>query len=578
MNREKKVGLRDFTKKIVVIFAVFCLLLSNCEIIFAYEFPHEFWAMNEQYVQALESGNHSGIIEYGNRIINLMVHEPECQEKRDVLISRYNSVGTSYAVMGDYANAKQMFQLLYEYVRPYGDEYYDYMRPAKERVMQYQSDIRLYTPGGVSPFYGAVNERGNGVLFGICSDGLTDALLENESMVLTYHELGLPLIEHCVAVVRRASETGRAVEFALNCDHEGDDIRNIANLEPYLKEVSDLFAQYPDVPIYLRFAAEFDIWANKAEPEEFVFAFRYVSDYFKQRHSNVALVWSPNYEEGWGVDPDAYYPGDEYVDWVGMSLYAQKYYQGNPNETETNEIIYKTGINSDPVIAAREIIEKYGDRKPIMISESGCGHRIEGIHENMTDFAIRRLREYYSYLPMVYPQIKLIAYFDKFIDTGVNNPDTDYSLSENHKLQKEFLKLVKGKRFAQNRYDDNVDLCYRQVGNGTQLCKTFEVSCYAHLYNANVTEVTYYLDDACVGSSKQIPYTAVIEAENYLGQHRLTAVASFDNGETLVSESDVTITADEGIIYYEEEDSFPIHYVIIAAVVLAVIWFLIKIW
>ena len=69
------------------------------------------------------------------------------------------------------------------------------------------------------------------------------------------------------------------------------------------------------------------------------------------------MVWSPNQVSNWDIDIDDYYPGDEYVDWVGISLYAQKYFYGT--NSEDGELFFRTGKNSDPVIAVKDIVEKY---------------------------------------------------------------------------------------------------------------------------------------------------------------------------------------------------------------------------
>ncbi len=69
---------------------------------------------------------------------------------------------------------------------------------------------------------------------------------------------------------------------------------------------------------------------------------------------NVSWVWSPN----WNSRPDAtwnqiqtYYPGDDYVDWVGVSGYACS--------------------TQPPGQMFDNFYDEYGSRKPIMISEVG---------------------------------------------------------------------------------------------------------------------------------------------------------------------------------------------------------------
>ncbi len=524
--------------KFFILTLCFLLMLESTVVCAKYEFPTEFWAVNQKYENALNTGNYEEIIEYSKQSIEIMKSEPDCPEKKNVIVSRYNQAGDAYAQTGDYDHSAEMYKALYDFAKT-EDLYYDSAKVAKAKALQYASEIKLYTDGGTPVYYSAVDEKKNGVLFGLCAGAETRSKLENESMLLVYQELGQELPTYNEVVLREANLKGLAVEYALNCPKQGEDIRNIYHMESNIKEISDLLQRYSDVPVLLRFAAEFDIWETQVTPEEFVSAFRYVSQYFKSRNPNVAIVWSPNQTSNWNVNTDDYYPGDEYVDWVGVSLYSMKYFLADPNQKEEYEIVFHTGKNSEPVHSLREIVEKYGDRKPIMLSESGCGHKLLNTGEDATDFALQRLREFYYYLPMIYPQVKLIAYFDWYVDgSGEKN---DYRLTENPVLQKEYLKLTKGQRFIQYGYDNDTDFCYRQITDSTGVESIFEVSCYAYRYNTRANKVTYYIDDEYAGSSADIPYTVMLDASEHPGMHRLKAVAEFDNGKTLETMSDIYI-------------------------------------
>lgn len=536
-------------KRFVVLLLCFLALMQGTLVTAAYDYPRGFWSANESYEAAINHNDYQGIVTYGTKIINLMKNSPDGFEKRNTLVSRYHQVGLAYAKLGQYELSAQVFRELYEYALPYGEEFHDYLKSAPAYAAQFASEITMYTDRGTSPNYHAVNEKENGVLFGTCSNGETRKQLGNESMVLTYQELGQKLLSYNVDIVKKAAAEGLAVEFALNCPKEGDNIRSIHGLTSYLKEISDLFSRYPNVPVYLRFAAEFDIWNNLCTAQDFITAFRYVSDYFKNRNSNVAMVWSPSQASNWYVNIHEYYPGDAYVDWVGVSLYAKPYFQGLKGQKEELEIVYKTGINSDPVIAIRDLVETYGDRKPIMLSESGCCHSMMQSGEDTSDFALRRLREYYSYLPMVYPQIKLIAYFDWYVSGSGERED--YRLSTDKALQSEFLKLTKGPRFIQDGYRNSVTYSNRPMYDGIQVDSVFELSCYAHLYGANIENVAYYIDGNYVATAYQVPFTAMIDASHYSGRHQVKAIATFDNGKMLTTEATAQIAAAPGEITVE---------------------------
>lgn len=119
-------------------------------------------------------------------------------------------------------------------------------------------------------------------------------------------------------------------------------------------------------PIYLRIGYEFDGAHNQMEPAAYVKAFRRIVDLIRAEGAdNVAFVWhsagAPTYK---GYPLSAWYPGNDYVDWVGISLFGH---------------LYAAELN-------RELADVFGfareHRKPVMIAESSP---INGIDQDNTD-------------------------------------------------------------------------------------------------------------------------------------------------------------------------------------------------
>ena len=116
---------------------------------------------------------------------------------------------------------------------------------------------------------------------------------------------------------------------------------------------------------------------------------------------NVAMLWAvlamPEEEI------DKFYPGDEYVDWVGVNVYSVKYHNNHKYEKADFE---------DPLDLLNYVYNKYSHSKPIQISEFGV------THYNTTDevrdhaFAIKNISRLYTELPSKYPRIKAVYYFD----------------------------------------------------------------------------------------------------------------------------------------------------------------------
>ena len=74
-------------------------------------------------------------------------------------------------------------------------------------------------------------------------------------------------------------------------------------------------------PVYLRIGYECDFPANNYEPAAYILAFRHVVERLRAQHvDNVACVWH-SFADQAAHPAIAWYPGDAYVDWVGVSYF-----------------------------------------------------------------------------------------------------------------------------------------------------------------------------------------------------------------------------------------------------------------
>lgn len=78
-------------------------------------------------------------------------------------------------------------------------------------------------------------------------------------------------------------------------------------------------------PVFLRWAYEVEGPWNGHNPQQLVTGWRRVWDMIQARptsRANIAVVWQVASYCGATDNYDAYYPGDEYVDWVGLSYFT----------------------------------------------------------------------------------------------------------------------------------------------------------------------------------------------------------------------------------------------------------------
>lgn len=516
----------------VILVTIISLIITSNLNVMAYELPHTFWGLDADYSNATSSKNYDETINYGVQIINLIASEPENEQTINILGSRTYDVAFAYFMKGDYSNAAKYFKMYIPYGKRLG--WNDGVTIAENCVKQFTNTFDVYQATNQSQkVYGEKNEP-NGVLYG----QVTDKSQDNESMLLIYLEYGdESIFGWANSILSKAKQQNKSIEIALNFPQEATTVRNINEWDGYLSNLHFLISSYGDVPIYLRIGAEFNVWSEKSTPSEYIQVFRIVSDKMNDLQ-NVSIVWSIAHTSSWKTNDwpytaDDFYPGDEYVDWVGVNCYTSKYFQGKiwSGESKYNEVCFKGGYSSDPVLMIKDAVERYGDRKPIMISECGSAYRTNGdINEIDSEWASKYLKQIYTFIPMVYPQVKLIAYFNAKMDYEVNY----YNLDGDNELQNTYNAITNSPWFIQGKNIDSAKQFFKKAVDTITMNGDTTLYAYPHIYGSDWVNVEYYLDGELVQSTNEIPYTA--QFSDIKGTHNLKVVANGNNGGSISRE------------------------------------------
>jgi hypothetical protein len=166
-------------------------------------------------------------------------------------------------------------------------------------------------------------------------------------------------------------------------------------------------------PFFLRFDWEMNghwfPWhegVNGNQPGEFVTAWRHVHDIFAAvGATNATWVWCPNVEYSGATPLASDYPGDAYVDWVGLDGYNWGTNPNQPDKWKSFEQVYRASYQN--------IVAKIAPSKPMMIGEIASSEYGGSKAAWIKDMLAR--------IPGEYPKIRALLWFDKY-DSNMDWP------------------------------------------------------------------------------------------------------------------------------------------------------------
>jgi hypothetical protein len=276
-------------------------------------------------------------------------------------------------------------------------------------------------------------------------------------------------------------------------------------------------------PVFLRYASEMNgRWsAWYGDPALYKEKWRLVTRIMREEAPNVAMVWSPSYVGDAPVGD--YYPGDEWVDWVGINAYTDPYPIGNPALGRLHADILNQGKQANPLDKLREIYGAYAARKPIMLAETGFGwaNRTPEIDESA--WAAESLERFYGYLPLVFPRLKAVAYFNVDFTIKPNVPGhSHYVLSGNARLTEAYRQATAGDWYLSDPAA-SVPAFWRPMNLGTLTGPT-QMASYVNL-PYGVGRVEYLLDGQLKATARRIPWVADLDLSGLTGSHTITVRA-----------------------------------------------------
>ena len=387
-------------------------------------------------------------------------------------------------------------------------------------------------PGSDYPYYGAKWEPKSGVLFGRTGRGGTlpsgryglvnGEEIAPESVISHYYSLSDAYsLEYWSYLFGPTLQDGKhAFLVYLNFDNEGGDCA-LVTAGAYDAKLRETFSYLATLkcPVFVRIGGEMNVWGNAAAPESYKAAYIYIANLARAISPNAALVFSPNFSAATGVDMDSFYPGDSYVDWVGTSLYYNRY--ANNGDTRWPEF-YGVGVYGDAMLNVQQTVNLAKlHKKPIILTEGGSANAVNGADNSA--WAAERMEKAYSFLTMVYPQIKCIV----SSDYGNAWEPNDYTFYDNAVVTAAYRRAIANNPTFVKDYRD-AGACYTKVSALPQRWQG-AVELAAYTYSSEKLTASWSVDGAVQKTTGEYPYRFTLHADALsAGTH--TVQVTFSNG------------------------------------------------
>lgn len=550
-------GLR--MKKIIFAVLVAVIIIFAAVPALADDFPPEIWPVLDQYNAAGEAGDDSAYLYWGEQAVQIMEAQPDSHTKREFLAGRYEQLSRCAERLGLYDKAV----LFYRKYIPLGEYmgWNDGVIQARDKVivLQRRLDVFVEDADYYPPYYGAKFEPQRGAYFGSVYDmdprildfntqKIQQVYPKKNSVYLMYVEFGeeIEATPRFPRYLQDAKANGVGVELAWNI---ASSLPNIVEYDDYIRRSID-YLDSLGIPIFLRFGAEMNISAGGDDPASFVRAFQYVASIAKTKQ-NIATVWSPADLGAIDRPFERYYPGDEYVDWVGVSLYPLRYFQGLRDHGASTDVLntyFMSDYFANPVSRLTPLIQfmdQYRIQKPIMVSECGAPHYVRTENEDVTGWGIAQMRRIYGEVMRTFPQVKLLCYFN----VSMENEPHDYALYKSDALFGAYNDAVADSYFLSDIGSVAPYGFLPFQGGEYYRDETLSLSASAYYPKEVYGSVRYYLDGGLVGEVSGAPYRFALPLHmTNPGEHRIAV--QYCSGDNVLFERSFGITVREDIKVY----------------------------
>lgn len=529
--------MKKLLRRLLALSMAAALTVGMSAAVSAFTYPKSYWPLHDQWESISSGSDTAAILTNVQKTYDLLRPLGLSQDVCWNLEPKCAKASWICEVQGDLNGAVTWLQRqleLAQWLHDNGYGYHDTLLDGSARLtyLQAAQSPKLYALGSAASSYSYGPKQGTwlGSALGHDQPGESAAL-----MYVTFND-GHSM-DYWTGYYKNTSEnfrravSGGVLEVAWNFSSENTaGAQAVLSADSYIADSLRTLGGL-NATVLLRLGAEMNNWSD-CDPAVFIQAFRKVAE-AARAYGNIQMVFSPNDISNRNVTIQQFYPGDQYVDWVGMSTYHKSNYNDMYGKAQSyalstavgSNAFYGTGVYSyDPLVVIKPIVElAKSHNKPVMISECGFAYQDSSTGADQTAYAAEQLNKFYSYVNMVYPQVKAVFYFDVTLNGGRYS----YALNDNSTVLSAYRTaiannggyLTDGTAGAGNWQELSA---YQQKEPGT-----VKLAAYVSFPGVKNASVQYYVDGALKATVTQAPYYYELDTTALsAGAHKVYAVAS----------------------------------------------------
>jgi len=499
-----------------------------------------YWPVWSRGINLKNSGDHNGAINTILSVSSLFLQKNDAAS----CAMLYKHLGDCYSALGNYERAEICYtREAFYWEKAPGMEQCVIDAARRAKLIGVTSRIYVKTSNedmDAKNYFGEMHEPKNAVYLGAYAEGdknIYNPYDPERFYMDTYPELvgkdvkgyilyvpyGQYVCDVYASHVAKAIENDKILQIALE-PHAG--LWQVNDTDGYLINLAKQM-ENSGCRFLLRFACEMNDVTSEwytSYAADYIEKFRIVANVFHTYAPSVPLVWSPNFYPEETISD--YYPGDEYVDYVGISSYMCRQTVTDPLGQGVDRARWSSQLDT--------LYSLYGHKKPIIISEGASSYTDPETGADTTDYAKKQIEDFYTYLPIKYPNVKMAFYFNS--DDNIRR----FMLSANSICLNAYKNAVSQKCYSTD--DEKHYGSYYELGNNvpveagpTELC--------AHITTPanDVSCVVYYINGVEIGTGYGIPFRINADFSSYKGQPAEIRIKAYNSSFVPVAEYTVNI-------------------------------------